>query len=153
MTLKMSLIPKFLALDLDERMLFIEVSILLISVKFCLKLVSFRKLLGAIERFSSSPKVIKQRDSAYAEKIARAVTRSGRYFLGKNTCLPQALVAYLLIRRRSQSVELKIGVRKGDEGILRAHAWVEDQGKILIGGNGIDLDRYVRLHDLNRVVS
>jgi hypothetical protein len=44
--------------------------------------------------------------------------------------------------------ELRIGVAKGEQGELEAHAWVEYQGKVIIGGLST-LSRYVPLPSLN----
>jgi len=49
------------------------------------------------------------------------------------TCLPQALAAMFLIRSRGQYSDLKIGVAKGEGKDFRAHAWLETNGRIIIG--------------------
>ncbi|MGE4072412.1 MAG: lasso peptide biosynthesis B2 protein [Lysobacterales bacterium] len=59
--------------------------------------------------------------------LARAV---GAGSLWPTTCLRQALVVWLLLRRRGLQPELKIGVVSKDPP-LQAHAWVEVDGKAL----------------------
>lgn len=49
------------------------------------------------------------------------------------TCLTQALAAQKLLALQRIPVELCIGVAKSVNGILEAHAWLERDGKVLIG--------------------
>lgn len=69
------------------------------------------------------------------ESICWAVPRVGKMLFGKNDgCLYQALAGELLLSWAGKKAALKIGVRKtGDQKIL-AHAWVEGDEGILIGG-------------------
>jgi hypothetical protein len=68
--------------------------------------------------------------------IAWAVRRVSRAVPGA-TCLTQALAAQLLLSRRGYASQLRIGVTRASRERLRAHAWLESDGLILIGGAGI----------------
>ena len=57
------------------------------------------------------------------------------------TCLTQALATRVLLSRLGQPAHLRIGVAKSKKGQLQAHAWVESQGKIIIGDQP-DLSRF-----------
>ena len=71
----------------------------------------------------------------YCERAAWAANAVGHRFLPSRPCLTQALVLqYLLLRRGDDSTELRIGVTKGEDGELLAHAWVERGHRVLIGG-------------------
>lgn len=78
---------------------------------------------------SAAPVLI---DRARVEVIVLGVRRCCSY-VPKATCLTQALSVGILLRHSGQPSELKIGVRKDDAGGFRAHAWVEVQGKVVIG--------------------
>lgn len=65
-------------------------------------------------------------------RIVRSVKSVSR-FVPRATCLTQALAASLLIRRSGQKSELKIGVAKDDSSQLIAHAWLEKDGRIILG--------------------
>ncbi|MDJ0649131.1 MAG: lasso peptide biosynthesis B2 protein [Xenococcaceae cyanobacterium MO_188.B19] len=67
------------------------------------------------------------------KKIIWAVNVSSKYMPGKVKCLARALTTELLMNLRGYEPELRIGVAKGETGKLQAHAWVESQGKVLIG--------------------
>ncbi len=64
--------------------------------------------------------------------IARAVTRAAR-LVPMATCLTQALAGGFLIRRAGRNAIIHFGVARGDAG-FKAHAWLESDGGILIGG-------------------
>jgi hypothetical protein len=40
-----------------------------------------------------------------------------------------------LLARRGYLADLRIGVIKADSGQLEAHAWVESEGQVIIGGS------------------
>ena len=56
------------------------------------------------------------------------------------TCLTEALTAQCLLRRRGADAALRIGVaRATDAGApLTAHAWLEQAGRIIMGGETAD---------------
>jgi hypothetical protein len=65
--------------------------------------------------------------------IARAVTRASK-LVPVATCLTQALAGALLLRRAGNNAVIHFGVAKGEAG-FKAHAWLESNGGILIGGS------------------
>lgn len=68
-------------------------------------------------------------------RAAWAANTAGRRLLPERPCLTQALVLqYLLHRQGDASARLRLGVARGTDDTLRAHAWVERNGEILIGG-------------------
>ena len=54
------------------------------------------------------------------------------------TCLTQALAAQLLLARRGCPSRLKIGVARTPDARLRAHAWLESDGLVVLGGSGVE---------------
>jgi hypothetical protein len=63
--------------------------------------------------------------------LERAIRAAFRLLPVEGTCLKQSLVFCRIRRRRGLPAELRIGVRKSD-GLLDAHAWVEDgSGNVL----------------------
>jgi hypothetical protein len=53
-----------------------------------------------------------------------------------------------LLARRGISCDLRVGMKKSDEGILQGHAWIERNGRILIGG--ADSARFTSIDGLYR---
>lgn len=69
-------------------------------------------------------------------QIIWAIKASSR-FVPRATCLTQAMAARMLLSSYGHEANLRIGVlRKDDE--LKAHAWLEKDGRVLIGGSVCD---------------
>ena len=99
---------------------------------------SARAWCGPPPRWSVSPPAI--------ERISWAVRAASRFIPGASNCLVRALATQSLIGRFGYRSELKIGVRKADDGGLAAHAWLESAGAVVIGE--FEIDRYVPLAPL-----
>lgn len=81
-------------------------------------------------------------NSLSQDRIAWAVTAASRYVI-KATCLIRALTLQVLLQKQGYDATLRIGVIRNEESLLQAHAWVESQGKILMGGS--ELGNYTTL--------
>ena len=93
-------------------------------------LTRFRPVLGKLEREFSE------------EELVWSVAVVSRY-IPKATCLAQALTTQLLLQQAGYKACLHIGIADGERGRFEAHAWVESQGRVLIGGP--DLNKYTHL--------
>lgn len=67
-------------------------------------------------------------------EIAWAIEAAARR-VPRASCLTQAVAAQYLLRRSGHASELRVGVARGESG-FRAHAWIEHDGRILVGGLG-----------------
>jgi hypothetical protein len=70
-----------------------------------------------------------------ADELSWAVRAVSRY-VPRATCLTQALVLHILLRREGLQSTIRIGVNK-DAGRFEAHAWVESQDRVVIGESGL----------------
>ena len=102
---------------------------------------SLQKVLNALRPRSSLP----ASNEHLPAHIAWAVTVASRYVL-RATCLVQALATQVLLAGAGKSSILHIGVMKGDHAPIEAHAWVEVEGRIIIGGSAAIL--YTKLASL-----
>jgi hypothetical protein len=68
------------------------------------------------------------------DHVVWAVRTAGAHLFPARPCLPQALATRFLLSRLGVATDLRIGVQKPETDALRAHAWVEHEGKVLIGG-------------------
>lgn len=82
------------------------------------------------------------------QQIGWAIRVAG-WIVPGTTCLPNALVAQLLLNHYSYPVSFKIGVAKNNFGKLEAHAWVTTENGFIIG-NVSDLDHYTPLSPVDR---
>lgn len=69
-----------------------------------------------------------------AHEIARAVARAARILPGTR-CLTQACAARIMLGRAGVSSRLGLGVERAPGRRLRAHAWLECEGRVLLGGH------------------
>lgn len=62
-------------------------------------------------------------------------------YVPRATCLTQALALQAMLGRAGTPSELRIGVARGKETEVDAHAWLECEGRVVIGDG--QLERYV----------
>ena len=67
-----------------------------------------------------------------AVRVGSAVRRASRMLPWHPTCLPQALAARIMLRRRGIDYESHLGVIKTAP--FKAHAWVTVRGTPIVGG-------------------
>ncbi len=118
--------------------------VLLPVIDVSLRRVGYKRTLVWLSRRAERCEVtINSVDSpGFASKIARMVSLAGRRSPWRTTCLRQALVLWFLLARRGVATELRLGVEKSETGDFAAHAWVELDGHVLIGGEYVQ-QRYV----------
>ncbi len=137
----MKRLRKFLDLPPAERGLLVKAAILLWAIMLGLWLLPFQTFRRLLARVTQAPTGWREANQLSPDRIVWAVAVASRHMPGARTCLAQALAAQVLLARRGHPVRLRIGVAKGEGGRLEAHAWVESEGRIVIGGVG-DLLRY-----------
>lgn len=139
---------KFFRLSGPDKILFLKIAGLLSTARFCLLLLEYKTVLNLFDWLADppSPRSLSD-DASYLERVVTLTRTAGRRFLGSKPCLPQSLVVECLLKRQGISASMKIGVTKGEEDQLLAHAWVESSGEIVIGGR-LSPSRYARLQPL-----
>lgn len=118
----------------DQRRL-VTVLMLVCSVRLGLSLLPFRlveRMLRKLVEPASTAARSRARDSEVNRCVVSSVRRVSRYVPGAS-CLTQALAAQVLLARRGEFANLRIGVTRDDKGEFRAHAWIESNGKIILG--------------------
>ncbi len=66
-----------------------------------------------------------------AWRQADLFAQAARHLPFSATCLQRAVALCWWLRARGVDASLQIGVRKGPDGQLRAHAWVEVEGQVV----------------------
>jgi hypothetical protein len=128
----MKLLFKALHLHNSDRNLLFKTFILLSLVRLGLWLLPFQKLLHLLGKIGQiSPEQLLK--LIPLDRIVWAVNLNSFYTLGSVQCLPRALTTQVLMRMHGYAPQLRIGVAKGEQGNLEAHAWIENQGQVVIG--------------------
>jgi hypothetical protein len=149
----MKSIRRFLGWSGAERGLVVQAALLLLAVRAALFILPFRTISRLASRLARSRGDTDHPDRVTRDLVVWAVTRVGRRLLGKDTCLPQALVGQVLLARNGFPARLQIGVRKDDDGELVAHAWVECRGDVVIGGPASLVRGYSSLRNAERIAA
>lgn len=136
---------KFLRLPADDRKILVKAAALLCAVRIGLWILPFHTLRDLLRKRRHSPTTTNLTDSAMVQKITRGVQVTSRY-VPAATCLAKALVTVALLEEAGLPACLRIGVARSEEGKLEAHAWVESNGLVIIGGSHVDLARFTVLH-------
>jgi len=144
------LFRRFLELPRPRQVLLAESVCLLAFIRTALRVLPFRFLWTAVQvggrRFEGTPVI----DAGGATDVLWAVDAAARRLPWIGTCLCQALAAQLLLARRGVSAEVHIGVAREPGGGLTAHAWLESDRRLLLGGPVSRLGRYSSLSVLRR---
>lgn len=135
----------------SDRYLLVTSLGLLSAIRLGLWLLPFRTLLRVLGKVSQPISPPGQAiNPASVGKIVWAVNVVSRYMPGGVKCLARALTTQVLMSQHGHIPELRIGVAKGEEGNLEAHAWIEHQGQVVIG-NLRDLSRFIPLPSLQGI--
>ncbi len=130
----------------SERRLFLVGGVVVACVRILLWLIQLTRLMWLIERTAlrsarAAPVRLPEDTNV---TLAWGVTTAAGY-VPRATCLTQALAAQWLFAWFGHPTELRIGVAKGNGKLLRAHAWLESEGRVVVGGESLEQDEYAVL--------
>jgi hypothetical protein len=126
----MKRLVKLFSLAPAERRLLFKVVLLLGTVRLGLWLLPFETLRDWLVRLDRRPG---RPRPPLPEQIVWAVETAAPY-VPRATCLTRALAAKVMLAWAHCPSHLHIGVAKNN-GHFQAHAWLECQGKVIIGGH------------------
>jgi len=129
----MKWLAKLHGLSRVEQRLVLEVGVLLVDIRMALSLLPFRHVRRFVDQ--ASRRRLSIEEHTYRERVVWAATGFGKRLLTKRPCLTQALVVQYLFNRAGYPTQLRIGVAKGKENRLMAHAWLKDDESVIIGGH------------------
>jgi hypothetical protein len=141
----MGSLARLSALPAAERRLLLAAAGLLTAIRVALWTLPFRSVYGAVCSRGPSPRRAAAGEPA-PERIVWAVEVAARR-VPRATCLVRALAAQALLARHGHASQLRLGVARGASRAFEAHAWLEADGRILIGG--ATRERYVPLPSLD----
>jgi hypothetical protein len=135
------LLLRFRQVDSRRRMLLPEAVAYLLAARLALIVIPFPRLARRLGSFvpPTDGRVSEGRAPApdetvqLAEAVSWAVTRAARYVPFKAVCLPQAMAAQVMLRRRGVKSVMHFGAAKGTEKPLDAHAWLDAAGVEVTG--------------------
>ena len=138
----MGRLRKFLGLAPRQRWLLIKAAALLATVRLSLWLLPFptaRALFDGMARRSRRLAA----DPIPVVELAGAVEVASRFVPWAHHCLTKALAGRIFLIRHGHPAEVRFGVAREAKEDFLAHAWLESEGSVVIGGS--DLGRYATL--------
>lgn len=135
------LLRRLAQIDRRRRTLVIEAAALLLLARLALAFISFPNLARRFGSFMTPAdgRAAQARicgsieQAATATDIGWAVTRAARYVPFRAVCLPQAMAARLMLKRRGIASVLHFGGGKGQRTPYEAHAWLDAAGVEVTG--------------------
>lgn len=127
----MDRVGKFLRLEGADRRLVLCALTTIVIVRTALWVLPFRWLRDRIVKRAAEHQPVTE--TIEANRIAWAVAAVSR-IVPAATCLTQALATQWLLSRRGIGSTLHLGVGRNETGAFGAHAWVEQAGRVVIGG-------------------
>lgn len=149
----MKLLRKFLHLSRTDRWLLVRSLGVVAVIRLALSVLPFRTLWRLLQQATARyPSTPSSQSDISINRLTWSIQKTSRC-VPQATCLTQAAAAYLLLSRHGYPAEIRIGVGKSENGKFEAHAWVESEGKVVIGGSGptgADVTRWTPLPSLER---
>ena len=133
----MNRLRKFFVLPTPERVLLVRAFALLFAVRLALWILPFKVLRWILSRLARMLTPSHKEDRFPLEREPWALQIASRY-VPRATCLTRALAGQVLLGLSGTSASVRIGVAKTGTRQLEAHAWLESQGNVLIGGADAD---------------
>jgi len=127
----MPALKKFLCLDSSERLLLLQTFVFVWIASTILRLLPFAIVQKFLARRVADPGRISRRYPM--ERLLWAIAVAGRYVPG-TTCLSLALAGRMMLNKYGYPAYIHVGVAKDHTGSFGAHAWLESEGMIVIGG-------------------
>jgi hypothetical protein len=132
---------RFAALPGRDRVIYVEAAFLDAAFR-CLLLVGSFSVARTVARALAGHGGADQPDM-----VIRAVEAASRFVPASN-CLSEALTGWVLLTRANALPELRVGVIRAPR--LEAHAWVETDGRVVIGGGADEAYHRLEGDDLMR---
>jgi len=89
---------------------------------------------------------------ATADQMVWAAVAAGRRSPVGTTCLATALVAQAIMQQYGFDAKLRIGVRRDGNGAFGAHAWLEQNGAVIVGGPSDMVATYAPLPEMEHLI-
>jgi hypothetical protein len=131
---------RFAQIGNRRQALLIEAAAWLLLARLSLIFISFPRLARRLGTFvpptdvrAAQAKAGSDGDARIAAEISWAVTRAARHIPFKAVCLPQAMAARIMLKRRGVCSVMHFGARKGHDKPLDAHAWLDAAGVEVTG--------------------
>lgn len=137
----------------SEIFLFVQAFVALTSTRLALHWVPLPVLRRRVWRTLVTVHRLPEGQRLPMARVLRCANVAARFMPVSTTCLATAIVLQALLHRHGYPVQLRIGVRLPAAGQFAAHAWLEHEGNIIVGGPASVVDQYKALPDLEHLIA
>jgi hypothetical protein len=137
-------LSRFCHLSGADQKFLVKVSLLVWIVRISLWCFPFRWVRWQVSKLAREGMEPVSKAPAVVTRVVGAVTLASRY-VPAATCLTQALVTKVLLSRSGHQAIVRLGVARGNDGKFTAHAWVESDSRVVIGGTEASVKDYEQL--------
>ena len=110
------------------------------------------KVRRAVQSLCRSGRPLPLERRATPEQVIRAAVSAGLHSPVGSTCLATALVAQAMLQHHGYEARLCLGVRRNAGGAFAAHAWLEREGKVVVGGPLSEIESYTPLPEMEHLI-
>jgi len=132
-------------------LVFAQALIAIVAARLALRSVPVRSLRRTMRRAFTSDKTLPSGRRLSLNRVIRCVALAERFSPIATTCLVNALVAEALANRHGHDVKFRVGVRRNELGEFCAHAWLEYEGTVVVGGPAESTEQYTPLPEAGRL--
>lgn len=133
----MTKLRKAFALSPSDWILVAQAAAWFAVVEIGLRVLKLRTLPTIFQNHKPANRVEGDRPGVSPARVRYCVELASRFHPLHPTCLKKALVLYAMLTRRGVNARVIVGAAKSDSK-LDAHAWIEHQGQVILGGPATD---------------
>lgn len=133
----MKLLDKFLNLPQNKQFLLIKACIFVYVVRFILFIFPIKVVLQYLSYFTKKTHKLNKNNRLSEELILWAIETVSKFILSTNTCIIKSITAQILLTQHGYKSSLYLGIAKDkvNQKDLQSHAWLESNGKVIVGEN------------------
>ena len=136
-----------------EWLMFIQAFSGAILTRAALRILPLPRVRRLVRRYFRAASPLPPARRASAEQAIWAALAGGRWSPLGTTCLTTALLAQALLQRHGYQAKLRIGVRREPNGAFAAHAWLEREGIVIVGGPAEMVADYAPLPEMEHLIA
>lgn len=128
-------------LSWQQRLILLYTFVFLNAIRLSLWLLPFGKVRKYLSKLALAWGTLASREEISVGFITWCIETASNNAPGGALCLAKALTTQILLNRYGYVHKFCIGVNKASEHTLKAHAWIEYEGQVIMG-NLSDLNQY-----------
>jgi len=133
------MLRKFRQLRPDARIALVEAMLLVTGIRILLPAFGLKNVRWILKATGSA---LHAKPGLHAGEILRLLQAAARRCPVGSTCLTRALAGQLLLRKAGIESRLCIGVMRDQRHAFQAHAWLERDGKVILGGSNEEIRQW-----------